>query len=163
MEDRRILFLDLDGVLASIDFLCDLEKRKKYPEGEGFIDPEKVALLNQLSDLGVEVVISSSWGTTADEPLIACGLKLPIVGHTSHFHSDDKYEYVCRGNEIERWLLMNLGMSTKWGPQNFDITKYAIVDDDDDMLYGQRFNFLKINRDTGITQEDIDKLKDILK
>ena len=46
---KRYLFLDIDGVLASYEFL----KTRR-----GFIDPDKVALLNQLE--GVEVVISSS-------------------------------------------------------------------------------------------------------
>ena len=48
---KRIIFLDIDGVLASIPYLCS---------GKGFVDPEKCKLLNQLEDLGVEVVISSS-------------------------------------------------------------------------------------------------------
>ena len=55
---RKILFLDIDGVLASTDFL-----RKS---GGKFIDKEKVALLNKLKPYGVEVVISSSWGYNED-------------------------------------------------------------------------------------------------
>ena len=37
---KKILFLDIDGVLASVDFLCRTAGRA------GFIDKEKVALLN---------------------------------------------------------------------------------------------------------------------
>ena len=47
---KKILFLDIDGVLASYDYLLSLK---------GFIDKEKVALLNMLKPYGVEVVISS--------------------------------------------------------------------------------------------------------
>ena len=100
---RKILFLDIDGVLAGYDFL---------KTGKGFIDPEKVALLNTLED--AEIVISSSWGTTAKDPLEKLGLKLPIVGYTEHYHQD----WVCRGNEIDKWLHDNCdGMHTKYGPQ----------------------------------------------
>jgi hypothetical protein len=37
---KKILFLDIDGVLASTDYLLSLK---------GFIDKEKVALLNMLN------------------------------------------------------------------------------------------------------------------
>ena len=57
---KKILFLDIDGVLASVDFLCRTAGRT------GFIDKEKVALLNKLKPYGVEVVISSSWGYNDD-------------------------------------------------------------------------------------------------
>ena len=50
---KKIIFLDIDGVLASIPYLC---------KGKGFIDPSKCKLLSQLEDIGAEVVISSSWG-----------------------------------------------------------------------------------------------------
>ena len=53
---KKILFLDIDGVLASEEFQC------KTGGKCGFIDKEKVALLNKLKPYDVEVVISSSWG-----------------------------------------------------------------------------------------------------
>ena len=34
--------------------------------------------------------------------------------------------------------------------------QYVIIDDDQDILYGQKDNFIHINSITGITQEDID-------
>ena len=91
---KKILFLDIDGVLASYDYLLSLK---------GFIDKEKVALLNMLKPYDVEVVISSSWGYNEDtvKQLTACGLELPIIGGTEHFYSD----WMCRGNEIAKWLV----------------------------------------------------------
>lgn len=156
---RRILMLDLDGVVNYTDYLI---KNGRREDSFAVADPEKIKLLNQLKDFGVEVVISSSWGTTADKILKDTGLELPIIGYTSHFHNDEKYQYVCRGNEIERWFLQEFGQSTKWGPSQFDDFKYVILDDDDDMLYGQRNNFIHVDREIGLTQEDINTVRKIL-
>lgn len=150
---KRIIFLDIDGVLAGYEFLMT---RK------GFIDPEKVALLNELED--VEIVISSSWGYDngrTEKSLRGCGLTLPIIGYTEHFYQD----WICRGNEIEKWLCDTFhGMGTKFGHYYVDSPyEYVIVDDDSDMLLGQAEHFVKTNRETGITKEDIEKIKTILK
>ena len=98
---KKLIFLDIDGVLASIPYLC---------KGKGFIDPSKCKLLNQLEDIGAEVVISSSWGYDGgrtEQSLKGCGLKLPIIGYTDHsVHYN--HNWACRGNEIEKWLLDNM-------------------------------------------------------
>ena len=138
---KRIIFLDVDGVLSSIPFLCN---RK----GKGLIDPENVKVLNKLKDTGAEIVISSSWGEDADKPLKELGLEIPIIGHTEHFHVD----WFCRGNEIEKWLRVNFGgMCTKYG-----------IDDDTDFLLGQANNFIHVNEQTGLTDEDVEKTRKIL-
>lgn len=162
---KRILFLDIDGVLASYKFL----KTRK-----GLIDPEKIALLNQLE--GVEIVISSSWGYDngrTEKTLRDCGLKLPVIGYTEHFYTD----WMCRGNEIEKWLLDNCGgMGAKYGVDEYgepyykkhynesDIEyEYAILDDDCDMLLGQKDNFVQVDREIALQQIDIELIKKILK
>lgn len=83
---KRIIFLDVDGTLSSIPFLC---------KGKGFIDTENIKTLNKLKDTGAEIVISSSWGEDADKPLMELGLEIPIIGHTEHFHVD----WFCRGSQ----------------------------------------------------------------
>ena len=105
MKDyKRIVFLDIDGVMASTPFLC---------KGKGLIDPEKCKLLNTLGSIGAEIVISSSWGYDGgrtEKTLRECGLTLPIIGYTEHFYQD----WLCRGNEIEKWFRTNFGgMCTK--------------------------------------------------
>ena len=87
MEEKKIIFLDIDGVLAGEDFF-----RKRLG---GFIDPKKIELINQLK--GAEIVISSSWGYDngrTEKSLRDCGLTLPIIGYTKHEHVD----WICRGN-----------------------------------------------------------------
>lgn len=152
---KRIVFLDIDGVLAGYKWLM---KRK------GFIDPDKVKLINQLK--GCEIVISSSWGYDngrTEKSLKDCGLNIPIIGYTEHISLGR--DFLCRGNEIEKWLLETFdGMATKFGGEfrNKDY-EYVIFDDDTDMLLGQKENFIKINRVYGITQRDINRAKKILK
>ena len=160
---KKIIFLDIDGTMSSIPFLC---------KGKGFIDPECVKKLNTLKDIDAEIVISSSWREDADEPLMELGLEIPIIGHTEHFYED----WLCRGNEIEKWLCVNFGgMCTKFGEDregnpyykkhysDEDIDyEYVILDDDTDFLLGQKDNFIHINEQTGITDEDIEKARNIL-
>ena len=155
---KKILFLDIDGVLASVDFLCRTAGRT------GFIDKEKVALLNKLKPYGVEVVISSSWGYNEDtvKQLTACGLDLPIIGGTEHFHSD----WLCRGNEIAKWLTITFdnynvftGKASSYSGKDYE---YVILDDNDDMLMCQKDNFIHVDRNTALTEENIIKIIDIL-
>lgn len=163
---KKILFLDIDGCVNSDDFYVETKGRK------GDFDPKAIALLNQLKDLNVEVVISSSWGDSGIKPLQDVGLELPIIGVTEHYYQD----WLCRGNEIEKWLLENFGgMATKYGWDEINGQpyyrkhshtdgdyEYVIFDDDCDFLLGQKDNFIQTSRKTGLTQADIDKAKKIL-
>lgn len=152
---KKILFLDIDGVLASYDYLLSLK---------GFIDKEKVALLNMLKSYDVEVVISSSWGYNDDtvKALKACGLELPIIGGTEHFYTD----WMCRGNEIAKWLVdtfdeynVYTGKASSYSGKDYE---YVILDDDEDMLMCQKDNFIHVDRYTALTEENIKKAIDIL-
>ena len=164
---KKIIFLDIDSVVNSEQWYVKTRGKS------GDFDPEVIALLNQLKDIRAEVVISSSWGEDGIKPLQDVGLELPIIGCTEHFHVD----WLCRGNEIEKWLYANFGgMGTKYGlddngtpyyrkhyrPEDVDY-EYVIFDDDTDFLLGQKDNFIHIDKQTGITQADIDKAVKILK
>lgn len=163
---RRIVFLDIDGVVNSEDWYNKTKGRS------GDFDPEAIKLLNQLKDVDAEVVISSSWGEDGIKHLQEVGLELPIIGCTEHFYTD----WMCRGNEIEKWLVETFdGMATKYGYDEVTGRPYyqkyshlngdyefVILDDDCDFLLGQKDNFIQTSRRTGITQDDIDKAKTIL-
>ena len=158
---RKILFLDIDGVLASNEFLI------KTGGKSGFIDKEKVALLNKLKPYNVEVVISSSWGYNEDtvNTLISCGLELPIIGGTEHFYTN----WACRGNEIAKYLTDTFNNYSVFtgkpyiceGNKDEDY-EYVILDDDTDMLMCQKDNFIHIDRETGLTEEHIEMVINIL-
>ena len=152
---KKILMLDVDGVVNSEDWYNKTNGRS------GDFDPEAIALLNQLEPLGVEVVISSSWGESGEKALKEVGLTLPILGCTDHFYQD----WLCRGNEIEKWFHDAFGSyGTKYGSKRYQKDyEYVIFDDDSDMLLGQKDNFIQVDRQTGLTQADIDKAIKILK
>ena len=158
---RKILFLDIDGVLSSVDFLI------KTGGKDGYIDKNKVALLNKLKPYGVEVVISSSLGYNEDtvDALTSCGLELPIIGGTDHFSND----WLCRGNEIAKWIVSTFNNYSVFTGKPYiyegytgEDYEYVILDDDVDILMCQKDNFVKISRKTGITEEDIEKIINIL-
>lgn len=156
---KHIVFLDIDGVLNSEDFF-------KNRAHKGFIDTNKIKLLNQLKDIDTEVVISSSWGYDngrTEKTLKDCGLELPIIGYTEHFHCS----WQCRGNEIAKWLFNEFEETGNVFGENFAHYRghdyeYVIFDDDMDYLLGQASNFINTNQYTGLTQEDIDKARKIL-
>ena len=165
---KKIIFLDIDGVMASIPFLCT---------GKGYIDPKKCKLLNTLEDIGAEIVISSSWGYDegrTEKSLRDCGLKLPIIGYTEHIHFN--YHWACRGNEINKWILDHFGgLGTNYYGCDDDGVpwyrkhvnddsdyEYVILDDDEDMLLGQKDNFICIDEYKGITKRNINKIRKIL-
>jgi hypothetical protein len=163
---KKTVFLDIDGVCNSEQYYTKTRRKS------GDFDPEVIALLNQLKDIGAEVVISSSWGEDGIKPLQDVGLELPIIGVTEHFYAD----WFCRGNEIEKWIRDNFGgMGTRYGldddgfpyyrkhyGDNIQDYEYVIFDDDSDFLLGQKDNFIRTNRITGLTQADIDKARKIL-
>ncbi len=135
---HKIVFLDIDGVCNSNDFYNKTKGRS------GNFDPEAIALLNQLKDLEAEVVISSSWGEDGVEQLKNVGLKLPIIDTTNKLHY--KFDWACRGNEIDFWLTSHFGgITTAYGkayrnhynPEDTEY-EYVIFDDDADMLLGER-------------------------
>ena len=156
---KRILFLDIDGVLASVDYLCKTARQTSW------IDVEKIKLLNKLKPYGVEVVISSSWGYNEDtvKQLTNTGLELPIIGGTEHFHVD----WMCRGNEIAKWLCVNCEgynvFTGEAGDYYSEIDyEYVILDDNDDIMLSQKDHFVHVDSYEALTEEDIQKCIDIL-
>lgn len=106
IADRKIIFLDIDGVLNSIDYFEHTKHCKGYSE----INPKKVKLLKEIVDrTGAEIVLSSTWRDLAkrkDEPehpmymyltdtLREYGME--IIDHTPYIGQD-------RPKEIKAWL-----------------------------------------------------------
>lgn len=142
---HKILFLDIDGVLAGYDWFV------KREHGGDFIDPEKVALINCID---CEIVISSSWGEDGgrtERNLRDKGLKLPIIGYTEHYEIGR--DWIVRGNSIQKWLQDNMKDSDY---------QYAIVDDNADMLLSQKDHLVQTNEECGLTIDDVEKICKIL-
>lgn len=178
----KIIFLDIDGVLNSEQYAewCYTNEGKKYINdgGDLFVDKNAVKLINDLCEnFNVRLVISSSWREISLDSTkqsfnnykdLKCLIKY-IVGITPKYHNENS----IRGNEIHDFLMYcentNIRNYKQFYDEDFFKLKddslhidYCIVDDDDDIMTYQKDNFIKINRYSGITQNDIIKIKKIL-
>lgn len=145
---KKILFLDIDGVLAGVKWFEKCHKEKIYDD---YLDPELVQKLNRLD---CEVVISSSWGCDNGQTwkkLRRKGFNLKVIGYTEHHEIGN--DWIVRGNSIKKWLHDNC--------RDIDY-QYAILDDDGDMLLEQKDHFVQTNCEIGVTDEHVERLKEIL-
>lgn len=134
----KILFLDIDGV-------CNCTNTRQRHRGFIGIDPMMAFLVGKitLAHPDLKVVLSSSWrhfpgGREEVEQQV-----VPIFDVTGPdwFDKETKH-HSTRGEEIQIWL-----------DAHPEVTKYAILDDDSDMLEGQLPNLFKTTWQTGITEE----------
>lgn len=124
----KVLFLDVDGVLNSRN---TTNFDELYP-----IDPYMAFLVGRIQlQTGCEVILSSSWRyhpegrQNVSKRVVELFDVTPTVGE-------------CRGEEIQAWLDLHP-----------EVTKYAILDDDCDMLVGQADSFFKTTFEDGLTDE----------
>jgi len=153
----KIIFLDFDGVLNHEQYYVRRQEKNfegyctTYPQSE--FDPETIKKLNYIiNETGAKVVVSSSWrhGRTITELqnlLESVGFIGEIIDITPSFNHDN----CLRGNEILEWIKTHEYML---GKKYHEYENYVILDDDSDMLYWQKDNFLHIDRYVGITNRD---------
>lgn len=160
----KIVFLDIDGVLNHEHFYKEKHGKRSeestinYPYSE--IDPKSVERLNILcKETGAKVVISSTWRRSGLE---YCKDVLEFHGFTGDIIDitpSGRGEMTLRGNEILQWVKDNQELL---GESYYNFTEYVILDDDSDMLYWQRNNFLLIDRFVGLTMGNVFQAKKIL-
>lgn len=151
----KILFLDIDGVLNSQDFIIKSARKKgAMLHPNEMIDPESIEYLNKvIEETGAHIVISSTWRKSwkkneLEAHLEGYGLVYPIFDYTPI------HESRVRGEEIEDYLF-NL---------NEDVLNYVILDDDSDFLPHQFNNLIQTNFEKGLTnikaEDTIQKLNE---
>lgn len=160
----KILFLDFDGVLnwAKCRWRWDGTTNRRLAEGEigGMfgIDPEKVALVNDIIvKTGCIVVISSTWRLSDDwaDAIRQAGFDTAHArGVTPHLPRSGGREARERGHEIAAWFKDCL----KHGVEFNEGSTFAILDDDSDMLESQMPHFFQTRWDTGLTREIADRV-----
>lgn len=145
-----VLFLDMDGVVLSGRELWRTGNNRHVP-------PEKIALIKQVCDqTGAAVVVSSTWRYSDETADILRFHGIPL-------HPDWRTPFgrqmagslilaTTRGSEISKWLA-----------RHPEVERYAIVDDDGDMLPEQRPYFVQTPFETGIDQSHADRLAHILR
>lgn len=144
LNTKPYLFLDIDGVLNSIEYYL---VRVDTPNDEG-IDRHAITLFNlllkEVPDL--QIVVSSSWRKIHTIEYIKDCLQRHgflyyenIIDYTPSLHT-------IRGLEIQDYC------------KEHNIVNYAIIDDDRDMLPEQLLRFVHTNGMTGITIGDVIKI-----
>lgn len=153
----KILFLDIDGVVNSV-------VTAQRHRGVIGIDPYMAILVDRIVQAtGCKIVLSSTWRLFENSreevrqqvgEFIACTPSMPLMGGA---------EMCERGKEIKAWLEANptIKCDTPTScPQNsramcngHKIERFAILDDNSDMLPEQSENFFKTSWSTGLTQE----------
>lgn len=139
----KILFLDIDGV-------CNSEETfRKEPHQHFPIDPYMAFMVGKIVlDTGCKVVLSSSW---RHHPESVKEIEKRIVP----IH--DKTGSCCtgiRGAEIYWWMQKNVPHTVR-GEEGF---RYAILDDDSDMLLWQKDSFFQTSFKTGLTEDIMNKV-----
>jgi len=117
----------------------------------------RIELLNWLcKETNSAVVITASlrsgWSVEDLQKIYNyCGATFTIIDKTGH--CADR----IRGVEIYNWLKDN---SYNWfGVHYFDFHRYAIIDDDSDMLLNQQFNFFQCDKYCGLTPTIAENIK----
>lgn len=156
----KIIFLDIDGVLNSEDWYerrskeySNIEISEKYPKYE--FDPLSVVSLNMITnETNASIVISSSWrhGKTLDQ-LTELFTSVGITGDVVGFTDDFTYNELSNGKEIINYRIPR-GCEIDYWIKNNKIENYLILDDDIDMLYSQKDNFIPINAWHGLTKDN---------
>lgn len=153
----RILFLDVDGVLNTHDGW------EAGHHGHDSLDPGPVARLNRLcARTGCRIVVSSTWRIGPYRGPDGCRANLRRMGVTGPFHRNWRtrdralndeltYEDRPRGKQIRDWLLAHP-----------EVTAYAIVDDDSDMLPEQMPRYVKTQFKDGLQDVHADRLVALL-
>jgi hypothetical protein len=124
----KVLFLDIDGVLNSRSTTSF--KNSLWP-----YDPYMAFMVGKIQlDTGCEIVLSSSWRWSEDG--VAAVRKLVnLLDITPKLN-------LSRGEEIQAWL-----------DKHPEVTAYAILDDDRDMLKSQLPNCFFTTFETGLTED----------
>lgn len=177
----KVIFLDIDGVLNS---QCWYQKRmdidklatdidSQYPMYE--FDPEAVLRLNSIIEkTDAKVVISSTWriGRTVKQLqtiLESVGFVGEVIDKTVSLNATVNNENIGyripRGCEIDFYLkktgdFQRINWSKEVQRECIDkaiVKNYIILDDDSDMLYGQREHFIHTSNNTGLTDALMNK------
>lgn len=137
----KIIFLDIDGVLATIKSCSNVgrqfpnfDARGTFWPHVGFhaLDPECVESLNRILNItGAKIVVSSTWrmGDEEDfwdlaEYLHQSGVNGEIIGRTPNLKRYGRHK-VERGTEIQAWINLH----------KKPIESFVILDDESDMAH----------------------------
>lgn len=178
----NVIFLDIDGVLnfSKSMWRLNYETNKSYKLEPGEmggmygIDQDKVAiLLDLIEQTQAKLVLSSTWRLSKDwlKTMDANGIPARLfIGRTPSHPLIGGAETMERGHEIQAWLETNKDLAlpcnsptscpppTRAMCMGHKVGRYAILDDDSDMLPGQPL--FQTSWEEGLTQDIADRVRD---
>lgn len=182
MKKFNVIFLDIDGILNSQRFYESrrtLDEKEYYDEIKGNLfekfDPVSSYWINKLiDDTESKIVISSVWRLRGLDVIKELwqqrNMSGEIIGITPKFHLDisDKNRMLYspstpRGLEIDQYKSRYFKHNDFSYPdsdyakselENSLIKNYLIIDDDCDMLWCQRNNFILVKNELGFLEDD---------
>ena len=141
----KIVFLDIDGVLNSQRTCIAFGGYPNQPTGfhRDMFDEVAIRLIRGIvKEAGAKIVLSSTWRILNHWNEVGQGLELPIIDATPRLAGH-------RGEEIQQWMDDYIANN-----ENAEITTYAIIDDDSDMLESQLSNFVHTSNFDGFSWEN---------
>jgi hypothetical protein len=158
MSGKPLLFLDVDGVLNSVQYYVKMhEQHAKLGQGIYSLDPGALAILQYIvSSTDCNIVMMSTWRRIHSIDRIKELFTLqgydgdpPIIGATPIFNSPD-----CkRGLEVAAYLQLS--------PFAGYLTQYVCIDDDSDFMPHQ--NLVQCDNEYGLTEADAELAINLLK
>lgn len=158
-----ILFLDIDGVLNSVEYAI----RTKIHGIWGLDSPCVKRLQHIVDETQCDIVIMSTWRRIhsleeISEMLIAAGMRNPvrIIGATPadlHTRKQFKGQRTIRGHEVDAWLNAPENENRVFYERSHTKqVRYCCVDDDTDFHSYQPL--VRTSNEVGLTNEDADKI-----
>lgn len=145
-QHHPVLFLDIDGVILSGEELWASGNNRYLP-------PQKIALLNWVClATNCDVVISSTWRRDEGTPMA-----LKEAGFCGRLHTDWRTNLGFFGGDPRRG-----GQIAEWLKAHPKVPRYAILDDDGDMLEEQRPSFVQPRFATGLQRAHCERLINLL-
>ena len=160
---EKIMFLDIDGVIATNESVVDGQW--------ALVNARQVQLRKIIDATGCKIVLSSSWRkwdleTTREfmkeEGFWFWDLIIGITIRAYQYLDRTKKIHLSipRGVEIKQWIDANIDSDNGKNYNRKKLGKdyqYVIIDDETDMLYEHRNNFVNTKPHKGLTSKDAEK------
>lgn len=148
-NDMKILFLDIDGVLMSGDYLHQEVAAGRSSIPSNMVLPEdKILMLKEIIEAtGAEIVLSSTWRIHDD---IFINLQRQLYKHEMRIYHWTGPCRHTRADEIREWL------------NGKSVAKFCILDDCPEMAEFTTTNLVRTYWDYGLQQEHVQLAIDVL-
>lgn len=155
-REIKVIFLDIDGVLNSVEWMRSTQPYPPNPDNH--VDKEAMALLNEIVEkTGAVVVVSSTHRRRFKRQRIGmCDMLIGIHGFKGTVLDVTPYLGKDRGFEIQEWLDENAKRS------RHKVVDYVILDDSCDMAHLMD-KLVRTNTEYGLTRTEADQVIERLK